>query len=105
MRRSVLATPGGVHAPLRSAHEYCYGILDPMYRALFASAIDPPWTKMAPLPIGRVPSGQGTPDTFVTVEHDGVPFLRVDVYGCRGPFSALSVWQSWLVIGWGDVAH
>jgi len=61
---------------------------------------------MAPCRIGRVRSGCGTPDAFVTVERDGQPDLRIDAYcDYQGPFCKLLVWRDFVVLGWSDVVH
>jgi hypothetical protein len=39
-----------------------------MDRVTFLTVIDPPWTRMEPIRLGRVPAGLGTPDRFVAVE-------------------------------------
>lgn len=60
--------------------------------------IDSPWTTMQPVRLGRVPSGFGTADLFVTIRDDDRPLLRVDLYGDSA--SETFAFQDALV--WGD---
>lgn len=76
-----------------------------MIRATFATALDPPWTRIEPLRLGRVPTGCGTADRFVVVESNEGPLLRVDLYGSSHPFEEVVVWSKFVVIGWGDFVY
>ena len=44
------------------------------------------WLTLPPLRLGRIPSGVGTADLFVTIEDDLRPVLRVDLYADQSPF-------------------
>jgi hypothetical protein len=67
--------------------------------------IDPPWTTMRPLRLGRVPSGLGTADLFVTISDDDRPRLRVDLYGDSSSetftFQDALVWREHVFVGFG----
>jgi hypothetical protein len=78
-----------------------------MLSASTSNTIDDPWTNMEPVRVGVVPPGRGTPDLFVTVERDGQPFLRIDVYAeySTGPYCEAILWKTFAVIGWNDVVH
>src|SRR5262249_6647017 len=68
--------------------------------------IDPPWTYLEPVRVGVVPPGVGTPDRYVTVERDGAPLLRVDIYADQdSPFDEAVDWADHVVIGFGDCVH
>ncbi|MFN3648407.1 MAG: hypothetical protein ACK47B_02400 [Armatimonadota bacterium] len=71
--------------------------------ARFRETLDAPWTHLTPLRLGEPPTGLGTPDSFVTVEEDGTPRLRVDLYagGETFAFQEARVWHRWVVIGSG----
>jgi hypothetical protein len=78
-----------------------------MITASFHNCADPPWGCVKPLRVGCVPTGLGTPDTYVLVENDGEPLLRVDVYcdvDCYA-FEDLIVWREFVVIGLGSRVH
>jgi hypothetical protein len=82
----------------------CY--LTSVCRALLHNSIDEPWTTIEPLRVGLVPEGQGTPRGLVTVERDGLPYMRIDAYAEHdGPFSEVVVWDIFIVLGWSDVVH
>jgi hypothetical protein len=60
---------------------------------------------MEPIRLECVASGRGTPDRYVTIETDGDPLMRVDLYGSNGEsfaFEEAQSWCGWLVIGWGQ---
>lgn len=66
------------------------------------------WLRVAPVRVGGVPRGMGTPDRFVTVTDNLVPILRVDVYAYPPdcfPFEDALVWRDNLVIGFGSHVH
>jgi hypothetical protein len=66
------------------------------------------WLELVPLRVGPVSSGQGTPDSYVTLADGDRPVLRVDVYA-YGPdsfaFQDAIVWHDNLVIGFGSHVH
>ena len=70
-------------------------------------AIDPPWTLMPPLRVGRIPSGLGTADLFVTISDSEAPLLRVDVYADFGgyPFQNAIVWHERVFLGICEVVY
>jgi hypothetical protein len=69
------------------------------------ATIDSPWTTMPPLRLGRVPSGSGTADLFVTISDDDRPLLRVDLYGDSSsetfPFQDALAWREQVFVGFG----
>jgi hypothetical protein len=77
-------------------------------RAVIRDSIDPPWTSMAPVQLGPVPAHQPTADAFVTVERDGRPVMRIDVYRAdldSSPFRQAVVWRGFVVVGFGESVH
>lgn len=77
-----------------------------MYRAELRSTVEAPWLDLPPIRVGEVPTALGTPGGFVTVERDGLPFARIDVWPlAAGPFTRVEVWGGLVVIGWNDHAH
>src|SRR6185295_20128814 len=76
-----------------------------MINARFADAIDPPWTRVAPVKLGHVPAGEPTPTCFVLVEADGY-VLRCDIHDATySMFRDAKIWGTLLVIGYGVRAH
>lgn len=78
--------------------------------ARFAATLSEEWLALAPIRVGRVPTGLGTPPRHVTVESDeGEPVLRCDLYSSGEPesfaFQDVRVWKSWVVIGFGHALH
>ena len=52
-----------------------------MIHGVFQATIDAPWLTMTGgYAAGALPSGLGTPAIYVTVERDGAPMLRIDLY-------------------------
>lgn len=78
-----------------------------MYKAALQSEIDGPWLLIDPIRVGRVPIGGPTPDAFVTIERDGVPFARTDAFAGErsAPFEQVVVFGRFVVLGWCDVVH
>ena len=74
----------------------------PFIRASFHAGLDPPWTSMDPVRLGRVPADPGAADRFVTVESDDGPLLRVDLYGKGDIYEEARFWTNLVAIGWGD---
>jgi hypothetical protein len=62
---------------------------------------------MSPLRLGKLRSGQGTADLFVTVTDDDRPVLRVDLYAGElcAPFKDAIAWGRWVVVGYGNAAY
>src|SRR5262245_37340354 len=80
------------------------GGLAAMNRATFLTTLDLPWTQMEPVRLGRVASGGGTPDRFMTVESSEGPLLRVDLYRSSDEcfaFDDVCIWSRVVAIGWG----
>lgn len=78
-----------------------------LYRAVAVETITEPWLSMEPIRAGAIPDGLGTADLFVTVDHDGRPFARVDYYltpGCR-TFTEAIAWGRFVVVGASGAAH
>jgi hypothetical protein len=77
-----------------------------MLRIAHQPTIELPWTTMQPLRLGRVPSGVGTADLFVTISADDFPVLRVDLYG--NAFASANdaiVWREHVFVGFGDAVY
>jgi len=68
------------------------------------TTIDGPWLGLDPIRIGSEPSGLGTPDAYATVQQDGLPYLRVDIYLHPGAFTEAHVHGRSVLIGFGDHA-
>lgn len=70
--------------------------------------IDLPWTDIAPIRIGDVPTQLSTPDAYVTIAQNGTPRSRINVYRARADelfaFSEARQWGSYVVIGFGHRA-
>jgi hypothetical protein len=61
---------------------------------------------MEPIRVGPVPIGAGTPGVYVTVERNGVPFARIDVWPLSsGPFRQTATWKRFVLVGWNDHMH
>lgn len=72
------------------------------------NVIETPWLNTKSIAIGRVPQTLGTPDLFVLIEKDGVPYLRVDLYSNSEEstcFQEMVIWKSWAVVGYGNNVH
>jgi hypothetical protein len=69
------------------------------------ATIDSPWTTMPPLRLGKVRSGLGTPDLFVTISDGDRALLRVDLYGDSSSetftFQDVVVWFERVFVGYG----
>jgi hypothetical protein len=76
--------------------------------ARISEVIDDHWLRVAPIRVGGVPRGLGTPDRYVTVTDGPVPILRADVYAFpddSSPFQDALVWRGNLVVGFGSHVH
>jgi hypothetical protein len=64
---------------------------------------------MTPLRLGKVPSGLGTADLFITISEGDQPLLRVDLYGETSSESYVSqdviVWREHVFVGCGHTVH
>ncbi|MBA4068161.1 MAG: hypothetical protein C0501_31570, partial [Isosphaera sp.] len=73
----------------------------------FTATIDGPWLDLAPVRVGRVPAGLGTPDRYLTASVGDGQRVRIDLY--RGDeacaFEDACLWGGWLVIGFGEHLH
>jgi hypothetical protein len=80
-----------------------------MIAATMSEAVEGPWVRLEPVCVGRIPPGElGPPSCYVTVEEEGQPLLRVDVYtyGLDSyPFQDAIVWKGNVVIGFGSFVH
>jgi len=79
-----------------------------MIRAAFFATLGPPWMRIEPVRLGRVPTGHGTPDRFVAVQAGDSPLLRVDLYRSSEEcfaFEEVCVWSGFVVIGWGHCIY
>jgi len=65
------------------------------------------WVRMPPLRLGKVPSGLGTADLFVTIEDDDTPILRVDLYADQSPFvkEDAVIWGERGFVGFGNSVY
>jgi hypothetical protein len=67
--------------------------------------IGSPWTAMPPLRLGKIPSGLGTADLFVTISDGDRALLRVDLYGDSSSesdmFQDALVWCEHVFVGFG----
>jgi hypothetical protein len=72
-------------------------------------AIESPWTAMPAVRLGKVPSGLGTADLFVTISDDDRPLLRVDLYGDSSSetftFQDALVWCGRVFVGFGHKVY
>lgn len=77
-----------------------------MYLVSFQTNLEGPWRSMNPIRVGRVPVGEPEPNRWVTVERDGNPVARIDVYSEHdGPFTELIVWGRFVVLGFAQAVH
>lgn len=77
-------------------------------RAMFVSTLDTAWREIEPVRLGPVPTGDGTPDRFVTVEASDGSQLRLDLYQASEEtccFEEICFWLEFVVIGWGHHIH
>lgn len=74
-------------------------------RVTLQTTINASWTDLAPVRVGKVPDGLGTPDVYALVLADGEPFLRIDLYApseeCFA-FQEAIAWRDFIVIGYGS---
>ncbi len=72
---------------------------------VLSEVVDPPWTRVPSVSVGRVPAGRGTPLFYVLVESDERPEWRIDVYGGAGEEtyfrSAAVPWAGGVALGFG----
>jgi hypothetical protein len=79
--------------------------MDDFFQVIFHDTLEPgsEWLDLAPLYLGDVPPGLGTPDFYVTVEKSGQPFLLLNIYSAFFPIPPQQIlWQEWLFIGFGE---
>ena len=71
--------------------------------------IGSPWSTMAPLRLGNIPSGLGTADLFVVISDNDLPLLRVDLYRDASSESAafqdVVVWHEHVFVGLGHAVY
>jgi hypothetical protein len=61
------------------------------------------WTQLEPIYLGYVPVGRGTPSFFCYIEKDGVPYMRLHLYGNRaGAGYDRKIWEGWVVLAFAD---
>jgi len=70
-------------------------------------SVESAWVTMPPLRLGKVPSGVGTADLFVTLEDDDAPILRVDLYADQSPFvkQEAMIWGERGFVGFGNSVY
>lgn len=78
--------------------------------ARFAPTLSAEWSALAPVRVGRAPSGFRVPSAYVTVQSDGGdPILRCDVYSAGEAqcfaFGDVRIWKHWVAIGFGEAFH
>ncbi len=77
-----------------------------MYRAELHNTVDGPWIAMEPIRVGVVPTGASTPEVFVTVERDGMPFARIDAWPLWNKlFTQALAWKHFIVLGMQEDVH
>jgi hypothetical protein len=66
-----------------------------------------PWVTLPPVRLGKVPSGLGTADLFVTIEDDDGPILRADLYVGQSPFlkQEAKIWGDRGFVGFGNSVY
>ncbi|HEY7395425.1 MAG TPA: hypothetical protein VH559_11310 [Gemmatimonadaceae bacterium] len=69
------------------------------------TAIDPPWTAIAPIRLGGVPAGLGTADLFALITLPDGERIRLDLYRAGDsefyfPDEVIA-WHEWIVVGFG----
>lgn len=75
---------------------------------VFSETIGGLWLDVAPIRVGRVPAGLGTPDRYLTATVRGGQSVRVDLYRSSDEacaFEEAHEWHGWLVVGWGEHLH
>jgi hypothetical protein len=79
-----------------------------MLTVSISATVEAAWISVTSVQVGRIPSGAGTPNRYVTISRDGEPFLRIDVYA-YGPdsfaFEEAIVWGETVVVGFGSHVH
>src|SRR4051812_26878644 len=69
------------------------------------TTIDPPWTDVAPIRLGAVPRGRGTPDLFALVTVPERAPIRLDLYRALDSelyvHDEVIVWHEWIAVGFG----
>lgn len=78
-----------------------------MLRAWFSGIVGEPWTQVPNVAVGAVGHSQVV-SVFVTVERDGEPLLRIDVYEqepAHRAFQEAMVWHELAVVGFGGHVH
>ncbi len=78
-----------------------------MLRVSCQPSIASPWIAMPPLRLGKLPSGLGTADLFVTITDDDRPVLRVDLYAgeLSAPFKDAIAWGQRVFVGYGNTVY
>jgi hypothetical protein len=78
-----------------------------MLRVSYQPSIASPWINMPPLRLGKIPSGLGTADLFVTIAEEDRPVLRVDLYAgdISAPFRDAIAWGERVFVGYGDSVY
>ena len=79
-----------------------------MLFATFRETLEAPWTSVASLRVGDWNQMTGAPTVYVTVEREGEPLLRVDVYDREAsskPFREVAAWAELIVIGFAGHVH
>jgi hypothetical protein len=69
--------------------------------------LESPWTAMAPICVGGEPLSGRVPDRYVTIEDQGTPQVRIDIFASKDREEAFAfedaiVWGEWVVIGFGE---
>jgi hypothetical protein len=73
-------------------------------RPRFRETIDEPWLSVEPIRLGKIPSGLGTPDFYVTATTPAGP-IRIDFYSDSETvhlFQDAIIWENNIVIGYAD---
>jgi hypothetical protein len=83
-------------------------VIEPTLQATVRPSIQGPWLSIAPVDIGRDERLVANVAAFVTVERDGEPFMRLDIYEIQPEarvFAEATIWSGFVVVGFGERAH
>ena len=80
-----------------------------MLKTKVVPAVEDSWLAVPAIALGTVPTGLGTPDSFVTVAADGRPTVRLDLYVDHGKeiqFATQALeWHNLVIVGIGHRVH
>jgi hypothetical protein len=79
-----------------------------MLRLTISAAANATWMSIESLRLGPIPRSERTPDSFVCLEEDDMPVLRIDLYESNDEhyiFTDAIIWSTFVAIGWGNCAY